>query len=112
MQETIDQENLSNNQFYQQRTLPNSTATLVLGIISIVGCIFYGVPGIVCGIIAIALHNKDKKIYVTNPNLYAQSYKNLRAGFVCAIVGLSLSILYFLIIFLAFFFAFSFGRFR
>ena len=60
MDELLDP-NISNQNNFQgggQRTLPNSTAVLVLGIISIVGCIFYGVPGLVCGIIAIFLHKK------------------------------------------------------
>lgn len=78
--------------------LPNATAVLVLGIVSIVGCIFYGVPGIVCGIIAIVLHKKDRQIYLTNPTAYEASFKNSKAGFICGIVGLSLSILFVLIL--------------
>ncbi|MBL1279606.1 MAG: DUF4190 domain-containing protein [Fluviicola sp.] len=81
--------------------LPNATATLVLGIISIVGCILYGVPGLICGIIAIVLHSKDKKLYKTDTNHYAASYKNAQAGFICAIIGTILSglmFLYFVII--------------
>tara|TARA_R110002072_G_scaffold287067_1_gene452308 strand:- start:10583 stop:10936 length:354 start_codon:yes stop_codon:yes gene_type:complete len=85
--------------------LPNATATLVLGIISIVGCIFYGIPGLICGIIAIALHSKDKKIYKTDVNHYAASFKNSQAGFICGIIGTILSglmFLYFVIIILIF----------
>lgn len=78
--------------------LPNATATLVLGIISIVGCVFYGVVGLICGIIALVLHKKDKALYQQNPAKYAMSYKNARAGYVCAIIGTSLSALYFVII--------------
>ncbi len=107
MEETIDQENLNSNVFYQQRALPNSTASLVLGIISIVGCGLYGIPGLVCGIIAISLHNKDKKVYATNPNLYAHSFKNSKAGYICGIIGLSLSILFMIFIIVWFLFVFS-----
>jgi len=78
------------------KNLPNATATLVLGILSIVGCIFYGIPGIICGIIAIVLHGKDKKLYTTDPASYKKSFGNSKAGFICGIVGLSLSILWFL----------------
>lgn len=78
--------------------LPNATPTLVLGIISIVGCIFYGIPGLICGIIALVLHKKDKALYKQNPNKYAMSYKNARAGYVCAVIGTSLSAFYFLIL--------------
>jgi len=76
--------------------LPNANATLVLGIISIVGCFLYGLPGLICGIIALAIHKKDKTIYKSDPGRYEQSFKNSKAGFICAIIGTSLSGLYFL----------------
>lgn len=77
-----------------QKTLPNAAAVLTLGIISIVGCFLAGLPGIICGVIALSLYPKDKRLYESNPELYADSYKNSKAGFVCAIVGTSLSSLY------------------
>jgi len=77
--------------------LPNATATLVLGIISIVGCIFYGIVGLICGIIALSLHTKDKQLYKSNPDYYANSYKNANAGYICAIIGTSLSAIYFVV---------------
>ena len=77
--------------------LPNSTAALVLGIISIATCWLLGIPGVICGIIAIVLYKKDKKLYDVNPSKYAKSsFANLKAGFVCGIIGLSISSLYFL----------------
>ena len=39
--------------------LPNATAVLVLGILSIVTCWLYGIPGIIMGIIAIVLAQKE-----------------------------------------------------
>ncbi len=78
-------------------SLPNAAATLVLGILSIVGCLLYGIPGLICGIIALSLHSKDKKTYRSDENHYANSYKTAQAGFVCAIIGTSLSGLYVLI---------------
>lgn len=89
--------------------LPNATAILVLGIISIVICIFYGIPGMVCGIIALALYPKSKKLYESNPSYYEQSYKNAQAGFICAIIGVSLSVLS-VIIFIAAFATNNFGQ--
>ena len=78
-----------------QQPLPNSTAVLVLGIISIVGCACYGIVGIVCGIIALVLNGKDMRLYNANTSAYTTgSLKNLKAGKVCAIIGLSLSALY------------------
>lgn len=77
-----------------QRPLPNGTAVLVLGIIAIVGCFCDGVPGLVCGIIALVLANKDMRLYNADPTLYTpNSVSNLKSGRVCAIIGLSLSAL-------------------
>ena len=85
--------------------LPNANATLTLGIISIVGCLLYALPGLICGIIAIALHKKDKEIYKSDPVRFDASYKNAKAGFICGIIGLSLSAAY--ILFLVFFVLFA-----
>src|SRR5882762_6811613 len=90
----------------QQVALPNATAVLVLGIISIVGCLCSGIVGLICGIIALVLAKKDLQLYSSNPEAYTiASYNNLKSGKVCAIVGLSLSslaFLYVLIYFLVF----------
>ena len=87
--------------------LPNANATLTLGIISIVGCFLYALPGLICGIIAMAIHRRDRELYKSDPVRYEQSYKNAKAGFICAIIGTSLSAVYFLFFILAIFFAFS-----
>lgn len=92
MDELIDPLNTNSN--FSPKSLPNSTAVLVLGIVSIVGCFFVGIPGIICGIIAIVLHKKDKAIYETNIQEYDSSFKNSKAGFICGIIGLSLSAVY------------------
>ncbi|WP_118949636.1 CCC motif membrane protein [Taibaiella helva] len=82
---------------HPRQELPNATAVLVLGIISIVGCFCYGIIGTICGIIALVLGSKAKKLYQSNPDLYTpSSYKNMNAGRICGIVGLSLSALYIL----------------
>ncbi len=104
-QTNFNQQNI-NQQFQQQlsqpfgqQQLPNATAVLVLGIISIVGCFCYGIIGIVLGIIALVLSSKAHKIYNENPGLYNEvSYKNMKAGRVCAIIGTCLSSLYLVII--------------
>lgn len=76
------------------QSLPNATLVLVLGILSIVTCCCYGIIGIILAIIALVLSKKDKFIYESNPNSYTESsYKNLKAGRICAIIGLILSIL-------------------
>lgn len=48
-----------------EKNLPNSTAVLVLGIISIVFCSFIG---LVTGIIALSLSAKDLRLYADAPN--------------------------------------------
>jgi hypothetical protein len=77
-----------------QRPIPNGTAVLVLGIISIVGCFCDGIPGLICGIIALVLAGKDLKLYNADPTLYTPgSVSNLKNGRICAIIGVSLSAL-------------------
>ena len=79
-----------------QVSVPNSTAILVLGILSIVTCWCWGIIGLIMGIIALVLASKANKEYLANPQAYNQgSYKNLQAGKICAIIGTSLSGAYF-----------------
>lgn len=93
-QSTFNQEPLFQTQNFQE-SLPNATAVLILGILSIAGCFCYGLTGIVLGIIAIVLAVKAKKLYEQNPGRYTEaSFKNMNAGKVCAIIGLSLSAMY------------------
>ncbi|WP_435524383.1 CCC motif membrane protein [Chryseobacterium indoltheticum] len=54
-----------------QQKLPNATAVLVLGIVSIVGCCCYGVLGLIAGIIGLVLYKKDNALYQSNPTLYS-----------------------------------------
>lgn len=87
-----NQQNVSNS---IQMPLPYSTGVLVMGIISIALCWCYGVVGVTLGIISIVLANKAKKLYKESPEKYTiGSYKNLQAGYICAIIGLCLSALY------------------
>ncbi|MCB0381517.1 MAG: DUF4190 domain-containing protein [Flavobacteriales bacterium] len=90
---------MENQQINTQQNLPNSTGVLVLGILSIVFCFCYGLVGMVLGIIAIVLGKKANKLYNDNPNTYSESsYKNMKAGKVCGIIGLCLSSLYLIVI--------------
>lgn len=72
--------------------LPNSTAVLVLGIVSIVAVFCtYGLLGIALGIISLVLASSPLRMYEENPGKYTEaSYKNLKAGRICSIIGLSL----------------------
>ena len=77
-----------------QQSLPNATAVLVLGILSIVTCCCYGIIGLILGIVALVLSKKDRALYAANMSFYTESsFKNLNAGRVCAIIGLILNVL-------------------
>ena len=79
--------------------LPNSTAVLVLGILSLVMCFCYGLIGLILGIIGLSMAGKDMQRYKMNPGAYTtSSYNNLKAGRICAIIGTILSSLYFIVI--------------
>ena len=74
--------------------LPDSTAVLVLGILSILGAFCYGVIGLILGIISVAMSSKPERLYRNEPNRYTSaSYSNMRAGKVCGIIGICLSAL-------------------
>lgn len=50
-----------------KRDLDNSTAILVLGILSLIFCWCYGVIGLILGIIALVLGNTQRKKYLECP---------------------------------------------
>ena len=80
----------------EQRPLPNATAVLVLGILSIVVCL-------ITGIIALVMAKKEMALYNANPGMYTQaSLSNIKTGRICAIIGIVLqgvAVLIYLIIF-------------
>jgi len=78
-----------------QPALPNATAALVLGILSIVTCWCFGIIGMILGIIGLVMGIKAVALYKQSPGVYSEaSYKNANAGKICAIIGLALSALY------------------
>lgn len=82
-----------------QIQLPNATAILVLGILSLVFiCPYISLVGIILGIIALVLSGRDQALYNADPARYSlSSYNNMKAGKVCAIIGLSIATLTFVI---------------
>lgn len=85
------------------QNLPNSTTILVLGILSILLCWWHLVSfaGIVLGLIALVMANKELSLYHTHPSAYTlSSLNNVKTGRICAIIGLSISILIFLFVIL------------
>ncbi len=79
-----------------KKQLPNATAVMVLGIISIVMSFCYGVVGITLGIIAIVLAKKDMKLYKENPEEY-DGFNNLNTGRICGIIGLCIGSVIFIL---------------
>ncbi|MEM0997874.1 MAG: CCC motif membrane protein [Bacteroidota bacterium] len=83
--------------------LPDATAVLVLGILSILGAFCYGIVGLILGIIAVAMAGKPSRLYHMNPGHYTQSsYSNLQAGKICGIIGIVLSSLIVVLVLAAF----------
>lgn len=77
--------------------LPNTTVVLVMGILSIITCCCYSIPGIICGVVALVLAKSSTNLYLSNPGKYTESsYKNMDAGKICAWIGIILSVLYLL----------------
>ncbi len=74
-----------------QEVLPNSTTVLILGILSIIVCCFLG---LILAIVALVMASKGKNLYEADPGKYTvSSFNNMKAGKICAIVGLILSII-------------------
>jgi uncharacterized membrane protein YbaN (DUF454 family) len=76
----------------EKQQIPNGTLVLVMGILSIVGCCCYGLPGVVFGIVAVILASKATKTYMEAPENYS-GYGNVKAGKIMGIIGIVLSIL-------------------
>lgn len=84
---------------FGQQNLPNATASLVLGILAIPACCFYGIFGLIFGIIAWVLGAGDMKKYQLNPGAYTESsYKNAKAGKICGMIATILSVLFVVLI--------------
>lgn len=79
----------------ERQKLPNATISLILGILSFIGCCcFYGVPGILLAGTAFFLANKDEKTYAQDPDLY-DNFSQVKTAKVIAIIGIVLSLLMF-----------------
>ncbi len=72
-------------------------ASLVLGIVSIPCCIFYGVPSLICGILAVVF-SKSSKTAIASGTMPASSGGFAKAGGICGVVGIVLSIIYWIIL--------------
>lgn len=80
--------------------LPNASASLILGILSLVlslvlWCFFYAeIVPLILGIIGLVLSGKDKRLYTAAPELYSRSsLSTSNAGKVCSIIAVCISTL-------------------
>jgi hypothetical protein len=89
--EVIDQE----NKLKGIEKLPNSGATLILGIFSIMTCFCGGIPGLALGIVALVISSNSVAMYKANPGSYT-GYSEIQAGRITAIIGISISSIYLL----------------
>lgn len=97
----MEQKDLLKPSYGGQQNLPNATASLVLGILSILGVICYGL-GIIFGIIGLVLANKDRRLYLADTEFYsASSFGTVNAGRICSIIGIILSALFIVVIVVA-----------
>jgi hypothetical protein len=70
--------------YQRQEPLPNATAILVLGILSILVCQLLGIA-------ALIMANNSLALYRQNPERYSESsYNNVKAGKICGIIGIVL----------------------
>ena len=76
----------------KKETLPNAIAILVLGILSIQLSFAWGIPGLICSLIALSKWKSRSQLYQESPDRYSNwSYRCAKIGNTCAIVGVVLS---------------------
>jgi len=83
--------------------LKNAVGTLVLGILSILTCMCYGVIGLILAIIGLVISKQDNELVKNNPEVMYMNAGALKAGRILCIIGLVFNILmiiYFVVILL------------
>lgn len=90
----MEETNYSN--FEVKEKLPNATPVIILGVLSLFTCCFYGI-GAILGGIGFYLANKDIKLYNENPDRYS-NINNVKTGKVLCIIGIALGVLYFILL--------------
>jgi hypothetical protein len=86
--------------------LPNSRLILILGVLSILFCWwhFISIAGTILGIIALLLANRETKLYHTHPARHTSgSLNNVRTGRICALIGITISVIVFTFVMLLIF---------
>lgn len=77
----------------EKQKLPNATISIVLGILSFIGCCCSsGFGGVLFSGIALFLTRKDERKYAENPELY-ENYGQVKTAKIISIIGLVLSLI-------------------
>ncbi|WP_353083842.1 CCC motif membrane protein [Flavobacterium sp.] len=82
----------------ENQKLPNSTAVLVLGILSILTCCCYGLFGMILAIVGLYLTHKDLIVYNVAPDKFI-NFSQLNTGKILCIIGIvlnAITLLYFI----------------
>lgn len=96
----------------EKEPIPNAKVALILGVLSIAFCWWYGIPGLIMGIIALVLSNAAKKMYLFSPEVYSDaSFKKVSLARVCAIAGIVLNGIFFLLLIIRIILGTFFGSF-
>lgn len=83
--------------------LKNAVGALVLGILSILTCMCYGLIGLILAIIGLVISKQDNQLVKNNPHVMYVNAGALKAGRVLCVIGLVFNILmmlYFIIVLL------------
>jgi hypothetical protein len=77
----------------EKQKLPNAVISLILAILSLIGCCCTsGFGGVILSGIALFLTNKDEKKYAENPDLY-DNFGQVKTAKIIAIISLVLSLI-------------------
>jgi hypothetical protein len=78
------------------KPLPGSNTVLILGLLSILGSVFAGLPGFIFGTTGLVMSKRARLNYLSDPGRWPfQSFQNLTAGRICCVAGLVASLLFF-----------------
>jgi len=88
----------------EAKTSGYAIASLILGIASIPTCICYGIPAIVCGILALVFSSSAVRA-VAAGEAAESSLGMAKAGKICAWIGIALAVLFWVVILLVAIFA-------
>lgn len=81
----------------EKQQLPQATTSLILGILSIVTCICYGIIGLPLGIVAYILGRKALRNYSENPEAYRLE-GNAAAGKILGAIGIVINVIYLILV--------------